>query len=75
VSKIKVLTTISTSTLLTLVMALVKKRKNGLNLKFLGIVRGTMDDANKNSKIRRLKILKYQKTIIRLDENQKIKRD
>jgi hypothetical protein len=48
VSKIRVLTTISTSTLLTLVRALARRRKNRLNLKFLGIVKVTMDDGKHN---------------------------
>jgi len=47
-SKIRVLATISTSTLSTMVTTLAGKGKSNLNLKFLGIVKGAMDDGKHN---------------------------
>jgi hypothetical protein len=56
VLKIRVSRTISTSTLPTMVVALARRRKKGLNLKFLGIVKGDMDDHKlKNPNIKRPK--------------------
>jgi hypothetical protein len=48
VSKIRVLTTISRSTLSIVVITLVGRGKSNLNLKFLGIGKGAMDDGEHN---------------------------
>jgi hypothetical protein len=46
--KIRVSTTISTFTLFIMVATLAKRGKGDLNLKFLGLVKGAMDDGEHN---------------------------
>jgi len=47
-SKIRVSATISTFTLFIMVATLAKRGKGHLNLKFLGLVKGSMDDGKHN---------------------------